>query len=334
MKYIRLGHLVLMMIGNVIEDIGVPITKINVLRVDYSERLIHHDREISTRMIYHYFKLYMNMSKSKIFLCYFTVFAINIAWQNTVNSATDNIDKRVLATNESVDLHKKSNFLEKENIQLILENLSGEDRESLDKFFRNLIVFDSIGYVIFGYKPMVWGNLSAKKTCINLRSTEIIFYDRSWNDYLVWKKYQHLFQMKNYIFRVYNSPYIDDNRDFLFINKKKCIETVQDNLNLFKKKLGNSITAEYILQQLETKEDIIDEVFHGNEDLLGLLLGFGKHNSQTYQNRLELENQYRPPFDIDKICNIKLTGFPSNDEEKQPFNFISLPYFVEDKDHP
>jgi hypothetical protein len=50
---------------------------------------------------------------------------------------------------------------------------------------------------------------------------------------------------------------------------------------------------------LNIKENIIEDVFNGNEDLLGLLLGFGKYNSQIFQKRLELKDKYRPSYDLE-----------------------------------
>ena len=75
------------------------------------------------------------------------------------------------------------------------------------------------------------------------------------------------------------------------------------------------------------------------EDLLGILLGFGRHNSQMYQNREKLDRlKGKPPFDLNKIKDIykiKLVGFPHEDQDDGPLlNFINLPYFVEDEDHP
>lgn len=226
-------------------------------------------------------------------------------------------------------------FDKQEKIKFLLATMPLEDKKSLESFFRKGILFESFGYVVFGNKPMVLGVFYTKKSCINIRSSKIFFYDSMWDDYLVWKKYQHLFPITNYTLRVWQSPVDDNWYDFLFINTNKVIETIDEHISIFQEKLGSLITSKDILDQLEKNDNILEEVFKDQNDLLGILLGFGKHNSYLYQKRENIENEYHhPPYDLKKILQVnevKLSSFPL--ESSIPFNFIDLPYFVEDNNN-
>lgn len=109
-------------------------------------------------------------------------------------------------------------------------------------------------------------------------------------------------------------------------------------MQLFQRKLGRSVTPDKILYQLESAEDVLEDILKGNEDLLGILLGFGKHNSQLYQKRQNLDKiRGQPPFDFNKvkeIYKIKLTSFLHESHDDPLLQFIQLPYFVEDRNHP
>lgn len=222
-------------------------------------------------------------------------------------------------------------------IQFIIEKIPSQDKESLNNLFRYLITFESIGYVLYGDKPMVWDSFFSGNFYLTLKKARIFNFNRSWEDYLVWKKYQHFFSIENFIFRVFPSSYDSKYMSYLFINKKNVIKKIKTHFKVFKQKLGEAITPEIILSRLETKDKIIEEVFEGHEDLLGILLGFGVHNSLMYQKRenLDRSEKGRAPFDfakIKKINQINLTYFDS-EEEDGLFNFINLPCYVEDKDH-
>jgi hypothetical protein len=228
---------------------------------------------------------------------------------------------------------------EQKNILKLIENIPSEDRRSLEEFFQYLVKNEPIGYVIFGDKPMAWcGFYSNSGACICPRNQNFIPSDRVFENYLVWNSYKQLFQIKNFIFRIVKSKVWESQYDIIFVNKKTCHNVIHKNLKLFQRKLGRSITPDKIISGLESKDDILEDVLKGNEDLLGILLGFGIHNSQLFQKRQNLDKmQGMPPFDFDKVkeaFNIKMTGFPHQNNEDYLLQFIQLPHFIEDKNHP
>jgi hypothetical protein len=172
----------------------------------------------------------------------FAVLAIEIDGQEVINDAIgkDGLipNKKSIASNNQIDMSKfinskKKSFCKAEQkTKQILEKIPSNDKESLGNFFKNLVIFQSIGYVIFGDKPMVWGYLNSDKAFVNLSDPKIFFYDRLWDDYLIWKKYQHLFFTENFIFRVFKSSLDEKNYYFLFINKKSLLEAIRKNIKI------------------------------------------------------------------------------------------------------
>ena len=234
---------------------------------------------------------------------------------------------------------------QKTDIKKILNEIPIKDQENLEYFFRHMVAYQNFGYVIFGKKPMAWVQLHMYS--IHFDEVQSIFkYNRFLNGYNTWLKYQHLFPMENYLFRSYLHEYDFSTHMIIFLNRKKTLEIIQNNLSFFKEKLGSSITPKKILDDLETKDNIIENVFHGNHDLLGIILGFGVHNSLQFQKRYYLFRNKRIPLSydykvmkkvqefnariLDKIY-FKLTGIPH--ENKKLF-FINLPYFAQDPQHP
>lgn len=238
-----------------------------------------------------------------------------------------------------------STFQNKETKE-ILNEISADDQKSLECFFRYLVTYENFGYVLFGKKPMAWMHLNVKSVLFDKENPKIWKYNHLLEGYKTWLKYQHLLRMENYVFR--NYPHKDDDsfHTIMFFKKQKILEIIKDNLSLFKENLGLSMTPEKILRDLETKYNILEEVFHGNHYLLGILLGYGVHNSAQFQKRYLLFRQklLSPPYNNEILKKVyefnapildaiyfNLTGFPH--ANKKLF-FIDLPYFAEDAKHP
>lgn len=224
-------------------------------------------------------------------------------------------------------------------IDSLLKLIPAEDKEQLEAFFRYMITHEGLGYVIFGDKPLVGDGFYPPVVSLNLQKAQPIHYDHLSNSYAVWLKYFSMFPMQNYAFRTTPKPnhYKNSEADyFIFINKKACSKAIKDHIELFRKRLGPSITPEKILNQLTEEENGLEDVLKGHEDLIGILFGFGKHNSESYQKRdfLYQEGKDRPPYDFHKMENIyPLTHFNSKTNYENII-FIDLPCFIEDRNHP
>jgi hypothetical protein len=85
--------------------------------------------------------------------------------------------------------------------------------------------------------------------------------------------------------KIGNSPVI------FLINKSDFRKAVNTHIKLFKNLLGEDIDCEIILNQIEQEDSDIREILHRHDCLIGILLGFGKHNSILYEKRENLEKK-------------------------------------------
>ncbi len=228
-----------------------------------------------------------------------------------------------------------SNLSSTPDIISLLEKIPKKDRMSLESFFRHIISYESFGYVIFGNKPMVLCGAYPRSIHLNWNKSSLWDYDFLWKNYLVWEKYQHFFPMPHYILRAYPSNQCQDVYEIIFINKKKCLQAIYQHLALFQEKLGRNIHPETILDQLGSKNYTIDRVLNKNEDLFGILLGFGHHNSESFQKRQKFYHQVRGllPCYFDKLTGEDHVSLVPSNQENNLLVFIRFPCFLEDKNH-
>lgn len=161
--------------------------------------------------------------------------------------------------------------------------------------------------------------------------------------FITYEKYKNLLNTKNFI--ILDQPVISNKfptagyvRDIVIINKKEFAKIVEQNIFLFKDRLGSQITSSALLQAVESGHNVLTDVLQEDELLWGLLLGYGKHNSELYARREEI------------TCNpgcILSKGFETLEEEldyveehlegfthEHHIDLISLPLFMCDKTDP
>jgi hypothetical protein len=240
----------------------------------------------------------------------------------------------------------------------ILNQISQNDNDKhrLKLLFEYLFKsHEPFAYTLFGDKPMSFSFVvkpepSAESTLNFIRIDEYalfllkennlpsVFYAQAWD---VWEKNNYSLKLKNFLFlkrKLGNSPAI------FLINKEAFHKTVNAHIKLFKNLLGKDIDSEKILNQIEQENSDICEILHQHDCLLGILLGFGKHNSilfekrenlekklnclnfvQSYQEMQSVKNQIDKLWDILKLRNDYYTS------DLAMRNSIA---FVADRDHP
>jgi hypothetical protein len=224
-----------------------------------------------------------------------------------------------------------------------------EDRENLEWFFRG---FWESSYVLFGTKPMAFDRIKDPRHahvvhifdfmesithCRPSAQVEI----KGWE---VWRKYKHLFQSSNFI--LLENREADWTTIFL-INKQVFLQKVRENLDCFQEILGSNITPEQVLDDCLKSKDLIKDALKGHDGLLGILLGFGRHNAYLYWRG----NQIKPWDDAPPKSLTTSPGFSTLEEEYahidarltgflnllindfNPF-LLDLPEFRADQNHP
>ena len=227
------------------------------------------------------------------------------------------------------------------NVAIALKKIPNEERVFLDYFFRELMLTDFLAYVLYGTKPAALAGYFGPQYYFYrlfwISSKKDILFKKGFE---IWKKYEHLFPHTNYILLHRKIDCQEDLFHVLLINKKRFLKEVEENLEDFKRVMGNQITPEIVLKKFITEEKSLYDTVNQHSALEGLLLGFGSHNSWLFYQRDILQNrnedfQYVPrrvdlyQNDLDQI-NEQLE-YPVH--EKCELNFVSLPCFLYDSSH-
>lgn len=195
-------------------------------------------------------------------------------------------------------------------------------------------------YVLNGSKPAVLGDFSSP----NLR--ELPFFGGRFfkkevmlkRGLEIWRKYQHLFPSANHVLLFHEK---DDLFEILLINKKRFLNEVARNIEDFKAILGSEMTAEILLKKLVKQEEPLSEILKNHSGLLGIILGYGKHNSWLFHQRKMIQNRLDNSQFIPKRFDLIKGEFNTIDKKFQPIEqkrksilfFTSLPSFVFDPLH-
>jgi hypothetical protein len=226
----------------------------------------------------------------------------------------------------------------------ILKSIDPEDRFCLDFYFRSLLFEDSLAYVLYGDKPMGFSGFY-NPTITSDSPLEPGCPQKSLilkRGYELHKKYQSLFQQKNFIF-VFRET--DDYTEIALVNRRNFLRAVARSSEDFQKVLGAEVTGESILDQFIQEKEILGKPLRENHALLGILLGYGKKNSSTFHRKIEIMKSQREFHLIDKKDHLTPSpGFNSLNEELdsldkrllpmraayQEFSLMDLPAFMVD----
>lgn len=216
-------------------------------------------------------------------------------------------------------------------LQECLQSIPKEDRDILEDFFAYMISYECFGYVLFGDKPMAAGGFDTHFTLQNSLSEGTVKQRRLYFGWKTWEKYASLFTSKKFILRLSKNPISPSFIWIVLINKDSCLKCIESNLEIFRAVLGDSITSQYLLNELETKEDIFKDVLNQNDCLLGILFGYGTHNSITFQKKIEKSKVAKGIYSK-KLDRLEKKLVPFNKFNRY-LVFIDLPRFAEDPDH-
>jgi hypothetical protein len=177
--------------------------------------------------------------------------------------------------------------------------LSPEEKKKIEILFTRLFKLEPFAYTIYFDKPMAFS-----EAIIDSDSIEEELKDIQIDEYVkftltpyspskrllkeAWQtleKYRSFFNNEKYLFL--NRKFND--LDFIIlINKPKFREMINKHNKFFKKILGNHFSADELLSQIEQPNSDLKSLLKNNHALLGILLGFGKHNAQLYEMREQL----------------------------------------------
>jgi hypothetical protein len=195
-----------------------------------------------------------------------------------------------------------------------------EDQLVLSWFFRTLVQKFCAGHVLFGSKPMTF--IGYRRP---LRNNSDMLMPRDFlnkNDLMMhlavstWEKYQALFPMKNFAIIDYLEP--NGLVTILLINKKTLLQKIEEEWDEFEILYSRNIHAEEVLEQIINKDPVFFEMFHKNEVLKGVLLGYGKNNAKIFARKMQIWNELK---------EIQYNGITHKIKRKAPNYKITKPTF-------
>lgn len=153
-----------------------------------------------------------------------------------------------------------------------------QDRPVLDSFFREILFFEGFAYTLFGDKPVSICDYNLKNTALFCHTPE---------GYKIWKKYAALLPSSNFLFLFYENSE-KNSCELTLINKKAFRDIFDLHREKFVEIWGNEISSEVLLNLLTEKGSLWNTEVKEKDDLIGILLGYGKVNAELYQRRKEL----------------------------------------------
>lgn len=159
------------------------------------------------------------------------------------------------------------------------------DYEVLDHFLRMGILEEGYGYVLAGDKPISirdFYSLDCFPIAKDLKISEREFL----NTLLVreaipvWKKLCS--SQKNFILKAVplnSSGSGEFGWEVQFINSFKLQEVIDKNIDLFRYVLGPTLTSEQLVNKIAYSEELFSDILLNDCVLIGIVLGFGSHNS-------------------------------------------------------
>ncbi len=245
------------------------------------------------------------------------------------------------------------------DVPAILRSLSEEDRESLEWLFLGLHQA-TCSYVLFGDKPMSICSFLNSEPCYSYNDEVYDFIDFSINKlqlpnlrmakgWELWQKHKNSFPSSNFFLLKNDDP---GEITLVMINKSAFLKTVQDNIDAFKVVLGNEVNPKILLDLCVNSKNIFRDVLKYHDDLLGILLGYGKHNALLFSRRHQIAGIRKPQMlSLNQKPQVPSKGFATleeeyheidsklsffNDDDIKDLNFLlmGLPMFVADENHP
>lgn len=164
-----------------------------------------------------------------------------------------------------------------------LEKVPLEDRQKLEKFFDYLMHNSIIGYSLCGEKPASIETFPSLSKIPSQYAVKIFTkhpgYSIVWNGIETWQRYSHLFPSNNFVFR-----FVPAYSTIVLINRRAALKVIEENLDLFQKYSYTDQTAAEFLEEICWPKDK-DYMIRYNTVLLGILLGYGRHNSLAFAKR-------------------------------------------------
>lgn len=167
-----------------------------------------------------------------------------------------------------------------------LAKLSSEEKEALEILLYYPFKRAEFAYTLFGDKPMSFCILPPCVRTID-RHAPYVFFAHPENKpfllgYKTWQRLQKDLTQQRYLLFFHNNT-------ALIINKPLFEEHARKHPQLVQSAFGKEIDSQKLLQKFEKAPWETLEVLFKHSTLLGILLGYGEHNSRLFAQEYDLQ---------------------------------------------
>lgn len=210
--------------------------------------------------------------------------------------------------------------------------IAEKDRPVLDVFFRDLLLNEGFAFTLFGEKPMSVNEYDQDNFELFCKISQ---------GYQVWKRYAARLSNSNYIFVFYENTN-QKLLEIMLINKRAVRKVIKKNWDLFLEVAGEKTSPDDFISLFIEKGSLWNTALKERDDLIGILLGYGRLNSELFQKKSELGQR---KAGVRKIRTVPSAGYATTEEELRalvttlrPFekhrrgslNYMNLPGFLAD----
>jgi hypothetical protein len=189
-----------------------------------------------------------------------------------------------------------TSFYGTQDIAASLSKIPDQDRRYLDQFFQYPLRKSPMGYTLFGNKPISLFEYPNLKSSVNCDLRLSLYMEKGWK---TWTRHEPFFPSKNFVLKKEKEAGAFHTNTIILINKTQVLSAISQNLDLFTLKLGKEFQPKEFLKQICYTEKPLFE-FLKEEDLIGILLGFGRVNGVLFNREHEiagyLQTKFTPPF--------------------------------------
>jgi hypothetical protein len=177
--------------------------------------------------------------------------------------------------------------------------VSKKEKNHLEYFFRNLIIYDCGGYTLLGDKPVTFDYMIKpifKWDIYYLWNAFLPSNLRKHNAWETFQKYQQFICGDNILIWVESSPWNSNVQFIMMANKKEISRIIDENKQDFQS---------FVLEDVKIKP-LFKEILHSDEGLIGTVLGYGRDNSMLFrENRALLSKRGIFSDEMDRLFENK-----------------------------
>jgi len=209
----------------------------------------------------------------------------------------------------------------------IIERLSQEDEKALDLLFQRLLQHTSMGYVLFGEKPVfTWGMFSRHDAISRLGNPlhqNSIYLKKGFQ---VLKKLP-INQPDSGFLLIENSGFYKGWDNIWLIHKEHLVKVFNENKMLFQYVLGPSISAKALLEALQKPNASLEKILRGDRVLIGIILGYGTENALVVSRKEYLSEYIQKqsiPLNLKRTVHDFSKGFYRDTGEDPSFGYANI----------